>query len=100
MGWLDANEYFFMELVARDRAADIASPIDPAPEGADGTPLSPWSRTTGGGGNARDHPVPPAGRPPEISQAPRPADEAPPGSGTPRQHRGGTATGHGSTPDS
>ena len=30
MGWLDANEYFHMELVARDRVDDIHAAIDDA----------------------------------------------------------------------
>jgi len=30
MGWLDANEYFNMELVARDRVDDIRAAIDGA----------------------------------------------------------------------
>jgi len=37
MGWLDANEYFNMELVARDRVGDLHAAIDDvALAGADG----------------------------------------------------------------
>ena len=28
MGWLDASEYFLMDVVARDRAADNRSTVD------------------------------------------------------------------------
>jgi hypothetical protein len=41
MSWLDANEYFLMEAVARDRLDDIRRTIDVAVasgEGADETP--------------------------------------------------------------
>jgi len=45
MGWLDANEYFNMELVARDRANDIHAAIDAAAlAGADGEDSRPRSR--------------------------------------------------------
>jgi len=36
MGWLDASEYFNMELAARDRVDDIQAAIDAALAGAEG----------------------------------------------------------------
>jgi hypothetical protein len=36
MGWLDATEYLFMELVVRDRIDDLRSTIDVALARADG----------------------------------------------------------------
>jgi hypothetical protein len=48
MGWLDASEYFLMEVVVRDRAGDIRSTFDgkgASDDGADGVipSISKWA---------------------------------------------------------
>ena len=48
MGWLDANEYFVMEAVARDRIDDLRAVVDPGPARDDDSLDTPRDRPAPG----------------------------------------------------
>jgi hypothetical protein len=58
MSWLDANEYFFMEAVARDRLDDVRRIADvaTASEAADETPREHARSVTGRGAHGMVEP--------------------------------------------